>query len=305
MLRIGDGVDVSELPGSLADGADVLRRFTLGQQAVLLDQDHIDEAYGGREEKCQLVGAVCAALIQRFQHAVVGKGAGGVKQAVGHGQRKGKEALGVLAVALGLAGCAQRGVLRGVHHAEANGADAHENDGADGKRGIVLAAKEQQRHHGDERAGRVADRRGNRQLNVPQPQIPERHRANVQQGNGEVCPDDSHTDLRAADEYFERGVQTHHNAHGDDHFEVSEVIVLTLTADLGEEVAPAPAEQGGKRKPEPHIELLNSFVLLIFDFGRNNSTRRRTAAEMPVCQRRSANEHGEKPSGKEMRLRAA
>ena len=49
-----------------------------------------------------------------------------------------------------------------------------------------------------------------------------------------------------------------------DHLEVGEMIVLSLTTDLGKQVAAAPAEQRDQRKPEPHIELLNSFVLLFF-----------------------------------------
>ena len=60
------------------------------------------------------------------------------------------------------------------------------------------------------------------------------------------------------------GVKTHHGTDGNDHLEVGEMIVLPLTADLGKQVAAAPAEQRDQRKPEPHIELLNSFVLLFF-----------------------------------------
>ena len=48
------------------------------------------------------------------------------------------------------------------------------------------------------------------------------------------------------------------------------MIVLSLTADLGKQVAAAPAEQRDQRKPEPHIELLNSFVLLNFLFRWKN-----------------------------------
>jgi len=59
-------------------------------------------------------------------------------------------------------------------------------------------------------------------------------------------------------------VKTHHGTDGNDHLEVGEMIVLSLTANLGKQVAAAPAEQRDQRKPEPHIELLNSFVLLFF-----------------------------------------
>ena len=264
MLRIGDGIDVGELTGRFADGADVLRRFALGQQAILLDDYNVEEAQHSGAEERQLVGDVCAALIQRFEHAVVSKGAGGIKQAVGDRQGKSQEALGILAVALGLTGGAQLGVLRGVHHAETDRAHADEDDCADGERRIVLAAEEEQRHHGDERAGGVADWGRNGQFDVAQSEVSECHRADVQQRHGQIRQNDGKADLRAADEDLIGGVKTHHRTDGDDHLEVGEVIVLTLAADLGKEVAAAPAEQCDQRKPEPHIELLNSFVLLDF-----------------------------------------
>ena len=137
---VRDGIDIGKLTGRFADGADVLRRFSLGQQAILLDEDHVDEAQHRGKQERQLVGAVCAALVQRFEHAVVGKGAGGVEQAVGRGQGEGQEALGILAVALHLTGGAQLGVLRGIHHTEADCAHADEDDRAEGKRGIILTA---------------------------------------------------------------------------------------------------------------------------------------------------------------------
>ena len=270
MRCVRDGIDIGKLTGRFADGAEVLRRFSLGQQAILLDEDHVDEAQHCGKQERQLVGAVCAALVQRFEHTVVGKGAGGVEQAVGHGQGEGQEALGILAVALRLPGGAQLGVLRGVDHAKADRAHADEDDRAKGERGIILAADEQQRHHGDERTRRIADRRRDGQLNVAEAEIAERHRADVQQRHGQIGPDNRPADLRAADENFERGVKTHHGTDGNDHLEVGEMIVLPLTADLGKQVAAAPAEQRDQRKPEPHIELLNSFVLLNFLFRWKN-----------------------------------
>ncbi len=140
MRCVRDGIDIGKLTGRFADGADVLWRFSLGQQAILLDEDHVDEAQHCGKQERQLVGAVCAALVQRFEHTVVGKGASGVEQAVGDGKRKGQEALGILAVALRLTGGAQLGVLRGIHHTEADRTHADEDDRAEGERGIVLAA---------------------------------------------------------------------------------------------------------------------------------------------------------------------
>ena len=86
MRGIRDGIDIGELARSLADGAQILGSLHFRHQPILFDEHHVDKAkYGGGEER-QLIGAVGAALIQRFQHAVIGKGAGGIQNAVGHRQ---------------------------------------------------------------------------------------------------------------------------------------------------------------------------------------------------------------------------
>ncbi len=252
MLGVGDGVYVGELAGGLADRAQELRRFHARHEAIPADDHDIDERKHRGGEECQLIGAVGAGFVERLQHAVVGECAGRVEQAVGHGQRQREEALGVLAVALLLTGGAQLGILGRVHNAQADRADAHEYDRADGQRGIVLAAQEDERHQRHQRAGGIADGRGHRQLDVPQAHIAQRHGADIEQRHGQIGEYDRKADLRAADKDFIRGVQTHHRADGDDHFEMGEVIVLSLTADFGEQVASAPAEKRNQGKPEPH-----------------------------------------------------
>ena len=73
--------------------------------------------------------------------------------------------------------------------------------------------------------------------------------------------------LRTADEDLIGGVQAHHHADGDDHFEVTVLVVGILTADLGKQVGPAPAEQGNEGKPEPHVFFfLLYYVCVIFVF---------------------------------------
>ena len=260
VLGVRDGIDVGELTGGLADRAEVLRRFLFGNKAVPADQHDVDEAHHGGKEERQLIGDVRAALVERFEHAVVGEGARRVEQAVGHRQREGEKALGVLAVALGLTRRAQLGVLGRVHHAETDGAYAHEQHGEDGKRGIILAAEEHKRHHGDERAGGIADGRRDGQLNVPEADVADGHGADVQQGHRQVGEDDAAVDLRTVDENFVGRVEAHHKTHGHDHLEMAETVVLVAAADFGKEVAAAPAEQRDERKPEPHIELSNSFI---------------------------------------------
>ena len=241
--------------------------------------------------QCGKPAAVKGLRGQRFDHAVVRKGARRVEQAVGHRQREGKKALGVLAVALGLTRRAQLGVLGRVHHAETDRADADQNHGEDGKRGIILAAEEHKRHHGDERAGGIADGRRDGQLNVPQPQIAERHRADVEQRHGQVGEDDRKADLRPADEDLKRRVQAHDDADRHDHLEMAETVVLVAAADFGKEVAAAPAEQRDERKPEPHIELSNSFISVSILRSKTDSLRRGSAPEMTVGEGSPSDQH--------------
>ena len=66
--------------------------------------------------------------------------------------------------------------------------------------------------------GGISDGGGHGQLNVPQAQIAQRHRADIQQGNRQIGPDHGPADLRAADENLVSGVKTHDHAYGDDHF---------------------------------------------------------------------------------------
>ena len=75
------------------------------------------------------------------------------------------------------------------------------------------------------------------------------------------------TEIMAGITTFIGGVQAHHHADGDDHFEVTVLVVGILTADLGKQVGPAPAEQGNEGKPEPHVFFfLLYYVCVIFVF---------------------------------------
>ena len=271
MAGVRDGVDVGELACRLADGAEILGPFQPGDELILPDEHHVDEADHRRRQERQLIGAVGAggrkihtflpggghaggqeAIRQDLQHPVVREGAGGIQQAVGHRQGQGQEALGVLVVAVLLPLGPELRVLGGVHHAEADGAGADQQDGAEGQGRIVVPAHKEQRQNRHESPGGIADGGGDGELDVPQAQVPQGHGADVEQGHGEIRPDHGPADGGAADENFKRGVEAHHRAHGDDHFQVGELVVRVPAADLGEEVAAAPAEQRNEGEPKPH-----------------------------------------------------
>ena len=83
---------------------------------------------------------------------------------------------------------------------------------------ILVQPAEAQVQHGHHRAGGVADRRRDGQLDIAQADIAERHRHDVQQRHGQVRPDDVPRHAHAADEDLIRRVQAHDDADGDDHF---------------------------------------------------------------------------------------
>ena len=272
MLLVGDGIDVGELTGSLADSADVLGRFHLHHQLVLLHQQHPDGGHDAGEQEGQLIGHVGAGLIvaggrgggndglDLAQHHAVGEGAGGIQQAVGDGQRQSQPALGVLEVAHFLTGSAQLIILAGFHDAQTDHTHADQSDGAQYQRRIGLAAGDdgQNRH---QCAGSVADGGGDAQLNVAKTDIAQRHRQNVQQRHGQVGQNDVPADIHAVEEYLVGGVQTHNDTNGHYHLQVGILVAAVAAADFGEEVRAAPADQGNKGKPKPHHKFSIPFYL--------------------------------------------
>ena len=273
MGGVRNGVDVGELTGGFADGTKVLGGLHFGNQPILLDDHHIDEAECSCGKERQLVCAVGGgrrligtfsqrgehtgvhiAVRQDLQHPVVGKGAGGVQQTVGRGESQGEKALGVLIVAGLLPFQTKLRVLRGIHHTQTDGTRAHQRDSQQGQRRVILTADEQQRQHCHQCAGGIADGGRNGQLDIPQAQIAQSHGTDIQQGHRQVGPDDGPADGRAAYEDLKGGVKAHHHAHGDDHFQVTVTVAAVPAADFGKEVAAAPAQEGSQGKPKPHGE---------------------------------------------------
>ena len=259
VLRVGQGVDIGELARRFAQRAHVLRAFPLGDEAALFDEHHVDEADDGRQQERQLIGAVGAVLVQRLQHAAVGKRAQRVQQTVDDGQHQGQGGLGVAVVAGLLAGGAEVVVLAGLHDAQADDAHAHQGRGHELGGHKLTQAAGGQGQHGHQRAGGVADGGGDGQLDVPKADVADGHGADVQQGHGEVGQEDAAADLRAVDEDLIGGVKAHDHTNGHDHFQMTVFIVRILTADLAEQVRAAPADEGDERKPKPHND---SFISL-------------------------------------------
>ena len=115
-------------------------------------------------------------------------------------------------------------------HAEADERDRDERHGGQ----IVTDADGRKGEHGDDSAGAVADRRGYRKLDIPQADIADCHRENVQYRDRQISQDDVPAYLNAADKNFIAGVQTHDDADSRDHFQVTVFIGLGLAAYFGE-----------------------------------------------------------------------
>ena len=93
----------------------------------------------------------------------------------------------------------------------------------------AVGGKAQERH---QRAGGVADGRGDAQLDVPQADVAQGHGENVEQGHREVGEDDGQTDLRAAHKDLVGRVEPHDHAYGDDHLQMAVFVLGVPAADL-------------------------------------------------------------------------
>ena len=256
MFRVRQRVDVRELARRLAHGARILGALPLGDEPALLDKHHIHEAYDARQQKCQLIGAVGAVLVQCLQHPAVGEGAQCVQQAIDHRQDQRQRRFGVAVVA-GLLPCSpQVIVLPGLHDAQTDDTHAYQCCGGQLRRHQLAQAAGGQRQHRHQCAAGIADGGGDGQLDIPQADVADGHRADVQQGHRQIRQDDAAVDLRAVDKNLIGGVQTHHQAHCHHHFKMAVFVVCVLAADLAEQVRAAPADQCDQRKPKPHKKLL-------------------------------------------------
>ena len=257
MLRVRQRIDVRELTRRLAQRARVFGSLPLGQQLALFNEHHIHKAHDGRQQECQLIGAVGAVLVQRLQHPAVGKGAQRVQQAVDHRQDQRQRGLGVAVVTGLLPGGAQVVVLPRLHDAQTDHAHAHQRCGYQLRRHQLAQPAGGQRQHRHQSAGGIAYRGGDGQLDVPQADIADGHGADVQQRHRQIGQDDVAVDLCAADKNFVSGVQAHYQTHGHDHLQMAVFVVRVLAADLAEQVTAAPANQSDKRKPKPHSNSFN------------------------------------------------
>ena len=267
MLLIGQRIDVEQLADGLAGSADILGQLRLERELLAAGQQ-VDKAADAGGQERQLIGDVRGVLVQAFEHEAVGKRPGGVEQAVGHGQADGEPALGILAVRVLLTAAAQVIVLARLHDAEADDAEAHQTDGAQDDRllrAVIIGQRTgAQAQHGDERTGAVADRRRDGKLDVAQADIAERHGENVEQGDGQVCPDDVPGDGDVMEHDHIGRMQAHNEADGDDHFQMGRLILFAAAADLGKQIGAAPADERDECKPEPVQGMIPPDYLLYF-----------------------------------------
>ena len=252
MGLVRQGIDVEELADGLAHSTQILGAFAAHGQLFALDKQHVPPRKQAGDQEGQLVGHVGRAFIQGFQHQAVGKGACRVQHAVEDGQQQRQEGLGVFAVARLLTGGAQLVVLGGFHHAQQDYAAGHQRDGDQLQRAHIAKTRRDEGQYGHQRAGGIADGRGNGKLDVAQADIADGHGYDVEQRYGQVGQDDAQVDLYAVYEDFVAGVQAHHNAHGHDHLQVGGFIAALTAANFGKQIRAAPAQQGSQGIPEPH-----------------------------------------------------
>ena len=173
VVLVCNGVDVCELTGRLKERADIFRRLALGLEAVVPEELDIHERHHGRKQERQLIRAVGRVRVEASEHETVGERAGRVEQTVGHRQREGEPALGIAVVRGRLARAAQLVILARLDHAEPDHAQTHERHGsqrhdAHAAAEVLVQPAEAQVQHGHHRAGGVADRRRDGQLNIAQ-----------------------------------------------------------------------------------------------------------------------------------------
>ena len=129
-----------------------------------------------------------------------------------------------------LAGSSEILVLVGFDKAEGDDAAADQGHGDKGDGGQILTdAVAEKREQRDDGAGAVADRGGNRELDIPQAEIADGHGEDIEHGDGQIGQNDLGVDLHALDEDLIGRVQTHHDADRHDHLEMA-VRVVSVSA---------------------------------------------------------------------------
>ena len=289
MRLIADGVNIRELTGSLEGGANIFGRFHFGDEFVLLDEFHVDKAAHCRKQERQLIRRVRRVLVERFKNQRVRERPCRVEQAVCNRQADGKPGFCIAVVGRLLPCAAQLVVLARLDNTQTDYTDAHQRHRADDRpahcalNGLVERSRnEAQNRH--QRARGIADRRRDGKLNISESHVAERHRRDVKQRHRQIRPDHVPRHDRAADENFIRCVQTHHDADGDDHFQVCVFVGCIAAADFRKKIRAAPAEEGNDCKPEPHSFFLLKFLntKLFFTSCRGGRRQDQTGSTLPA-----------------------
>ena len=111
----------------------------------------------------------------------------------------------------------------------------------------------------DQCAGSIADGGGDGQLNVAKAHITQSHGTDIQQGHGQISPNDLPGNLNAANENLIGGMDAHDHTNGNDHFELAVFIPVITAANFREEVRSGPTQQCDNCKPKP-IHFVTSFL---------------------------------------------
>ncbi len=271
MRRIGERIDVEELPDRLKNRAREFRDLHLHDGLLLFDPVRIYGCKNAHEKERQLVRDVGGILHQLLavpeqkaegrlirnrvvkQDKAVRKGPERVQKTVNDRNEDRDEALRVMIIGRVLPFFSQVLIFPRFHNAENDHADADERD-RDKRSGrqLVADAEHQKREDRDDRPGAVADWGRDGQLDIPESQIPDCHGNDIQEGNGQIGQYDLHADLHAVEQNLVAGVQPHDDADGSHHFQMTVLIGSITASDLGEQVGTAPADERNNSKPEPH-----------------------------------------------------
>ena len=237
MLSIRQRINIKELADCFTHSTDIFRPLGFWHQLLPFDSKHIDGTDDAHRQESQLIGRVGGVLIQCFQHDAVGKSSEGIQQAVDYRNSDGQPAFRIVIIRRILTGTAQ--LLIFIRFGKAQGHNAEADQGHRNqryRRQIIADAFGDENQNCHNRSRTVADRRRNRELDIPQAEIANGHGEYIQSGYRQIGKDNLPGDLNTAEKDAVSGMKAHNKADRHHHFQMAVFIPLIPAADFGEKV---------------------------------------------------------------------